>query len=130
MMQPIPTIVFCLPGNIFSGPFLECWTNLIAWCLASGIRPVVSREYSNNIYYSRNLCLGGDVMRGPEQKPFNGQIDYSHIMWIDSDILFSPEQFAEATLVPGNHAAAPSLHSRTGPECSRAQIRLGYSFSY
>jgi len=89
-----PTIVFCLPGNSFSGRFLECWTNLLAWCLSNGIRFLLSRKYSNNVYYSRNLCLGGDVTRGPQQKPFDGQIDYSHIMWIDSDILFTPEQFA------------------------------------
>jgi hypothetical protein len=41
------------------------------------------------------MCLGGDVMRGPKQKPFNGQIAYDYIMWIDSDILFTPQQFAQ-----------------------------------
>ncbi len=36
-MDPrIVTVVFCLPGNSFSGRFLECWTTLIAWCLANG----------------------------------------------------------------------------------------------
>ncbi len=88
------TVVFCIPGNSFSGRFLECWTNLLAWCLRNGVKPVLSRKYSCNIYYARNLLVGGDVRRGPGQKPFNGQIQYSHIMWIDSDILFTPEQFA------------------------------------
>jgi len=94
MNNPPLTIVFCLPGNSFSGRFLECWTNLLAWCLANGIRPILSRKYSNNIYFSRTMCLGGDVMRGQNQKPFNGKIDYDYIMWIDSDILFTPQQFA------------------------------------
>ena len=29
-----------------------------------------------------------------DQIPFNGKIDYDYIMWIDSDILFKPQQFA------------------------------------
>jgi hypothetical protein len=87
------TVVFCIPGNSFSGKFLECWSKLLGYCFLNGIEPVVSRDYSCNIYYVRNLCLGGDVMRGPQQKPFNGKIDYDYIMWIDSDILFTPDQF-------------------------------------
>jgi GT2 family glycosyltransferase len=39
------------------------------------------------------MCLGADVRRGPHQKPFEGKIDYDYIMWIDSDILFTSEQF-------------------------------------
>ena len=39
------------------------------------------------------MCLGGDVMRGIDQKPFNGDINYDYIMWIDSDIVFTAKQF-------------------------------------
>lgn len=39
------------------------------------------------------MCLGADVRRGENQKPFDEKIDYSHLMWIDSDILFNPQQF-------------------------------------
>jgi len=39
------------------------------------------------------MCLDADVKRGKEQKPFDGKLDYDFIMWIDSDILFTPEQF-------------------------------------
>jgi len=88
------TVVFCLPGNSFSGKFLECWTDLLAFCLSRNIRPVLSRRQSCNIYYVRNMCLGGDVSRGAGQKPFDGKLDYDYLMWIDSDILFSSAQFA------------------------------------
>ncbi len=92
-MGKLSTIVFCLPGKNFSGKFLECWTELVAYCLKSGIRPVLSRKQSCNIYYVRNMCLGADVGRGKDQKPFDGKIDYDYLMWIDSDIVFSPKQF-------------------------------------
>ena len=39
------------------------------------------------------MCLGASVSRGKGQKPFNGQIDYDYIMWIDSDIVFIPQHF-------------------------------------
>jgi GT2 family glycosyltransferase len=87
------SVVFCIPGNSFSGKFLECWTELVAWCLKNNIQPILSRRQSNNIYYVRNMCLAADVTRGKDQKPFDSKLDYDFIMWIDSDILFTPAQF-------------------------------------
>ena len=86
-------VVFCIPGNNFSGKFLECWTNLYSYCFNSNIQPILSRWESCNIYYVRNMCLGADISRGKDQKPFNNQVDYDYIMWIDSDIVFTPQQF-------------------------------------
>ena len=86
-------IIFCLPGRSFSGKFLSCWTELYAQCLANNITPILSQRYSCNIYYARTNCLGGDVSRGKNQKPFNQEIDYDYIMWIDSDIIFNFKQF-------------------------------------
>ena len=47
------TIVFCLPGSDFSGRFLECWTELVSFCLQNNIRPILSRRQSCNIYFVR-----------------------------------------------------------------------------
>ncbi len=41
------------------------------------------------------MCLGADVLRGKNQVPFNGEINYDYIMWIDSDILFTPQHFIQ-----------------------------------
>tara|TARA_Y100000589_G_C27121359_1_gene616617 strand:- start:279 stop:926 length:648 start_codon:yes stop_codon:yes gene_type:complete len=86
-------ILFCLPGPSFSGKFLSCWTDLIHACISTGITPLLSQRYSCNIYYVRTNCLGADVKRGEDQKPFNGEIDYDYIMWIDSDIIFKTKDF-------------------------------------
>ena len=87
-VKPPPIIVFCLPGKTFSGAFLDSWTGLMSYCYKRGLNFIVSRHYSPVIYYVRNLCLGGDTLRGENQKPFNGKINYTHVMWIDSDIIF------------------------------------------
>lgn len=88
-------IVFCIPGNNFSGRFLESWTDLVGYCLGNNILPLLSCKQSCNIYYVRNMCLGADISRGKYQKPFNGEIEYDYVMWIDSDIVFKPEQFGK-----------------------------------
>ncbi len=88
-----PTVVFCLPGSSFSGSFLRCWSELLEYCLARGVVPLISQQSSSNIYYVRNKCLGADVLRGARQKPFGGTIDYDYLMWIDSDIVFAPRHF-------------------------------------
>jgi hypothetical protein len=47
------------------------------------------------IYYCRNQLLGGNIENGPEQLPFNGKLDYDYIMWLDSDMVFTPKDFAK-----------------------------------
>jgi hypothetical protein len=39
------------------------------------------------------MCLGGNILAGENQKPFGGKLDYDYMMWIDSDIIFTPQQF-------------------------------------
>ena len=87
------TIVFALPGKTFSNNFMLSWTMLFNYCLNNGINPLITNHYSNNIYYVRNMCLGGNSVRGINQKPFNGELDYDFVMWIDSDQVFRVEDF-------------------------------------
>ncbi len=86
-------IIFCLPGRSYSGRFLTCWTDLLVHCINKGYKINIIQRYSCNIYYVRNMCLGADVRRGEDQKPFDGKLDYDYMMWIDSDVVFTPEQF-------------------------------------
>jgi hypothetical protein len=37
--------------------------------------------------------LGGDLRRGENQKPFDGKLKYTHLMWIDSDMVFTVKHF-------------------------------------
>jgi GT2 family glycosyltransferase len=39
------------------------------------------------------MCLGGNILAGENQKPYGGKLDYDYMMWIDSDIVFTPQQF-------------------------------------
>lgn len=86
-------VIFCLPGKQFSNKFLIAWTKLYAKCLEYSIKVTIVNKYTSNVYFVRNMCLGGNVLNGCDQKPFNGEIKYDYLFWIDSDIIFEPEQF-------------------------------------
>src|SRR6056300_1005634 len=86
-------IVFCLPGRSFSNEFLQSWSKLLQYLPQYGINPILSSHYNSVVYYVRNQCLGGNVLRGKNQLPFDGKVDYDYIMWIDSDIVFEVDDF-------------------------------------
>jgi hypothetical protein len=86
-------IIFCLPGNTFSDNFLKSWSELLYSLPFHNIIPIISQKYSPVIYWARNLCLGGNVLHGIKQKPFDGKLDYDYIMWIDSDMVFKADNF-------------------------------------
>ena len=86
------TIVICTPGNSFTCKFLTSLTYLIRHLSSKGFNVLFSTTYSRNIYEVRNKCLMGKPENGPEQKLFNGE-EYDYILWLDDDIIFTPEDF-------------------------------------
>lgn len=83
-----PVVVVCIPGNTFSGRFLKCWTEALMM-LSEHYEVILANAYSSQVNFARTLCLGADVLRGPDQKPFNGEIKYDVIFFLDSDMSFS-----------------------------------------
>jgi hypothetical protein len=86
-------VIFCIPGNNFSGNFLKSWTSLLLNCFNNNIEVLLSQRYNPNIYYVRSECLGANLLRGKKQVPFDNKINYDYLMWIDSDQIFAPEHF-------------------------------------
>ena len=84
-------ILFCMPGREYSREFLLCWSDLMMQCANKGHQVMISQQYSSVVHFARAKCLGGDVLKGKDQKPFQGQMEYDILMWIDSDIVFKPE---------------------------------------
>jgi hypothetical protein len=86
-------VIFCMPGRDYSREFLLAWSDLLMQASARGHQCMISQQYSSVVHFARSKCLGGDVLKGPDQKPFQGSVEYDVMMWIDSDILFRPEDF-------------------------------------
>lgn len=87
-------IVFCLPGNCYSRAFFDSWLKLDTYLKSKGIEAIVSTAGGSNVSHVRERCvrpLRPGTTRPKE--PFFGEVDYDYIMWIDSDIVFNPQDF-------------------------------------
>lgn len=86
-------VIFCLPGREYSREFLLSWSDLVLQASSKGHQVMMSQQYSSVVHFARAKCLGGNVLKGKDQKPFQGEVEYDAIMWIDSDIVFRPDDF-------------------------------------
>ena len=86
-------IVFCLPGRGCSYVFLKNFVQLCFDLVQNGMSIQISQDYSSMVNFARCKCLGANVLRGPDQIPWDGKLDYDYQLWIDSDIVFSTEKF-------------------------------------
>ena len=86
-------IIFCIPGNSFSNGFLKCWTQLTIELHRRSFEYELLSQYVPNVYKVRTFLLDGHRKHGQYQFPWQGKKEYDYIMWIDSDIIFKPEDF-------------------------------------
>jgi len=87
------TIVFCLPGRGCSFQFLKSFVQMCFDIVQSGMGIQISQDYSSMVNFARCKVLGANVLRGPNQKPWDGKLNYDYQLWIDSDIVFNTEKF-------------------------------------
>ena len=83
------TIVFCLPGRGVSYTFLKSFVTLAFDLVQAGAAIQISQDYSSMVNFARCKCLGANVLRGPNQLPWDGKLKYDYQLWIDSDIVFN-----------------------------------------
>ena len=87
------TIVFCLPGRGCSFIFLKNFVQLCFDMVQNGMSIQISQDYSSMVNFARCKCLGANVLRGPDQIPWDGKLKYDYQLWIDSDIVFDTNKF-------------------------------------
>lgn len=89
-------VIIGLPCNSgYSQRFLLAWTETVNALVSTGrYEIVVSPGSSSHVAFSRMQTLNLNVLRGKNQKPFNGD-PYDVYMTLDSDMVFSPVQVME-----------------------------------
>ena len=92
------TVVFCLPGRGVSYIFLKSFVQLCFDLVQSGASIQISQDYSSMVNFARCKCLGANVLRGPDQIPWDGKLKYDYQLWIDSDIVFNSEKFYQLSI--------------------------------
>jgi len=90
-MQHIDVII-ASPGHSMMSVYVHSLLRLIEVFNAKGIKWAWSSEYSSHVGDARELTLNGDNQNDyQEQRPFKGKVTYDKILWIDSDIVFTPD---------------------------------------
>ena len=87
------TVVFCLPGRGCSYTFMKNFVQLCFDMVQNGMSIQISQDYSSMVNFARCKCLGANVLRGPDQVPWDGKLNYDYQLWIDSDIVFDSNKF-------------------------------------
>lgn len=93
------SFVFCLPGRMVSYTYLKNFVQLCFEIVQHGGAIQISQDYSSMVNFARCKCLGANVLRGPDQLPWDGQLKYDYQLWIDSDIVFNVESFYRLVLM-------------------------------
>ena len=88
-------VIIALPGRTFSGGFMLNLLETVQTLKSKKYTVMITNEYSSYVTYSRMKTLGLDVLRGADQKPFGGKLEYDVWVTVDSDIRFTPEQIIE-----------------------------------
>lgn len=112
---PAPTvppkkIVFALPGDSFSSRFLISWTATLSKLWETRKYDIIiSPATGSFVPFVRMTTLGLDVLRGQDQKPFDGQ-PFDVWITIDSDIVFTFEQIEKIIESTEEHPVVAGMY--------------------
>jgi len=85
-------VIIATPGHSMMSVYVKSLLALTDVLNREGISWAWSSEYSSHVADAREMTLNGDNQNSiNEQRPFKGEITYDKILWIDSDITFTPE---------------------------------------
>jgi hypothetical protein len=88
-------VVICSPGYEFVPEYIESLSETISECSRKNLTVKWLNGQSSRVHYARELTISGDKfdIHRDCQKPFNDQFTYDVIVWIDSDISWTNENF-------------------------------------
>lgn len=90
-------LIIATPGNSVLAGYLRSLLATTRELDSRGISWAFSQEYSSHVADAREMTLNGDNQNDPsESRPFKGEVTYDKILWIDSDIIFTPEDVIKA----------------------------------
>jgi hypothetical protein len=90
--MPHVNVIIATPGHSVMSSYVRSLLALIGKFSEQGITWAWSSEYSSHVADAREMTLNGNNQNEiNEQRPFKGTITYDKILWIDSDITFTPE---------------------------------------
>lgn len=90
-------LIIVTPGHSVMAAYLKSLLAATRELEARGITWAFSQEYASHVANAREMSLNGDSQNFlDDSRPFKGNVTYDKILWIDSDIAFTPEDVIKA----------------------------------
>jgi len=85
-------LVIATPGHSMMTGYVKCLLATLDLLAQNNITVAWNSQYSSHVADAREITLSGTLQNSfTETRPFQGQITYDKILWIDSDITWNPE---------------------------------------
>ena len=126
---PHINLMICTPGHSMMGSYVKSLLDLSAELNKQEITWGFANDYSSHVADARELTLSGTKTNSlSENRPFEGKLTYDKLMWIDSDIAFTPEDVialynSEKDIISGAYLLA-------GGEVMAYREQLGAPYTY
>lgn len=89
---PHVNLMICTPGHSMMAEYVKSLLNWNALAAQEKVTWGFSTGYSSHVGDAREIALSGTKENNiDDSRPFEGNVTYDKIMWIDSDIEFRPE---------------------------------------
>lgn len=93
---PHVNLMICTPGHSMMTEYVK---SLVQWAGFAGTKNItwgLATGYSSHVADAREIVLSGTRHNSiAETRPFEGQLTYDKLLWIDSDIEFVPEDIVK-----------------------------------
>ena len=105
-------VIIATPGNMLHSNYVRSLLQLCDFLTRNNITWAYSSEYSSHVAHAREITMSGTRKNDfTNTKPLEGKITYDKIMWIDSDIQFTVDDFlklynSEEDIVSGAYLLA------------------------
>lgn len=86
-------IIFCFYSLEYDSDFIQSWIKLVTHLIKNKIKFTLTTGDSCNAFYAKQMCLGGSVLEGSFQKPYQGKLKYEYIVFINNNIKFEVNDF-------------------------------------
>ena len=94
MTTPHFNVLIATPGRSMEAEYVKSLVATIAYLEKEGISYLYLNEYSSQVNAAREATImGSKFLNAFETRPVSGQATYDKIIWIDSDISWTPDQF-------------------------------------
>lgn len=92
--KPHVNVLIATPGRMMEAEYVKSLVATIGHLTREGISFLYLNEYSSQVNAAREAtAMGSRFLNVWSTEPLNGEVTYDKMIWIDSDISWSPEQF-------------------------------------